>query len=94
MKSLTNFVLFLVLTIFFSFATPIIFVGGLMAGLAMLHMIPGFETLAQICIDSILQFLAAFGNGYPISGVLTIGLACGFVGGLFKVGTGYRYRHL
>lgn len=94
MKSLKNFVLFLLLTVFFSFATPIIFVGILLAGLALLHIIPGFEELAQGCIDSVLQFLAIFGNGYPLSGILTIALTCGFVGGLFQVGTGYRYRHL
>jgi hypothetical protein len=94
MKSLKNFLLFLILTIFFSFATPIIVVGVLLAGLALLHVIPGFEALAQVSIDSVLQFLATFGNGYPISGILTIGLACGFVGGLFQLGTGYRYRHL
>lgn len=94
MKSLKNFLLFLILTIFFSFATPIIVVGILLAGLALIHLIPGFEAIAQGGIDGVLQFLATFGNGYPISGILTIGLTCGFVGGLFQVGTGYRYRHL
>ncbi|MEC4803539.1 MAG: hypothetical protein SAJ12_06960 [Jaaginema sp. PMC 1079.18] len=94
MKSLKYFLLFLFLTVFFSFATPIIFVGVLLAGLALMHIIPGFEEIAQSCINSILQFLAIFGNGYPISGILTIALTCGFVGGIFQVGTGYRYRHL
>lgn len=79
---------------FLSFATPIVFVGGGLAGLALLQHFPGLREIAQLSIDQILQILAVFGSGDPVTGMLAIGLTCGFVGGLFMLCTNYRYRHL
>lgn len=93
MKSLSHFLIFLMLTMLLSFAFPIIFVGGGLASLALLHYLPSFEAIAQFGIERTLQFLAVFGSGCPVAGVLTIGLTCGFVGGLFTLCTNYRYRH-
>jgi len=94
MKTRPHFLLFLTLTMFLSFATPIVFVGGGLAGLALLQHFPGLREIAQLSIDQILQILAVFGSGDPVTGMLAIGLTCGFVGGLFMLCTNYRYRHL
>jgi nitrate/nitrite transporter NarK len=42
----------------------------------------------------ILHFLATFGTGSCLNGLLTIGLTCGFVGALFDIYVYYRYQIL
>jgi hypothetical protein len=94
MRMTSHALLFLILTIFLSFATPILLVGGILASLAILAYLPGADAIALNCINAIVQFLATFGNGCPLSGLFTIGLTCSFVGGLFKLSTYYRYQNL
>lgn len=94
MRMTSHALLFLILTIFLSFAASVLPIAGLLAGLVLLNYIPGAEAIATGGTNSILHFLAIFGNGCPLSGLFAIGLTCSFVGGLFQLYTYYRYQHL
>ncbi|MDB9313759.1 hypothetical protein PN462_11665 [Spirulina sp. CS-785/01] len=87
-----NGFLSLTLTVFFSFASPIILVGMGLLGLWGLSCLPGGEMIATPAIKQVLYFLATFGSGNPVYGSLTIGLAWGLVGGLFNLCTLYRHQ--
>ncbi|WP_199302766.1 hypothetical protein [Oscillatoria sp. FACHB-1406] len=89
----SNALLFLILTVFISFISPIMLIGAMMASLVLLGYIPVAEGLATVGIDAIVQFLATFGSGCPLSGLFAIGLTCAFVGGLFQIYNHYRYQH-
>jgi hypothetical protein len=84
----------LVLTTLFGFTTPIIVVGGTLASLSILGYVPGFSRLGHLGASQLLEFLAIFGNGCPLQGILTIGLTGGVVGGLFDLFNFYRYQTL
>ncbi|MDY6782215.1 MAG: hypothetical protein SW833_06630 [Cyanobacteriota bacterium] len=86
--------LYSILTIFLSFTVPVLSIVGLLASLVMFGYLPGGGAIATSGTNSILQFLATFGNGCPLSGLFAIGLTCSFVGGLFQLCTYYRYQHL
>lgn len=94
MRLTSHALLFLILTAFLSFATPVLLIGGILTSLALFAYIPGAEAIATGSVNAIVQFLAIFGNGCPLSGLLAIGLTCGFVGALFQLCTYYRYQHL
>ncbi|MGC1245716.1 MAG: hypothetical protein WA865_05850 [Spirulinaceae cyanobacterium] len=55
--------------------------------------IPGLAVFGQIFLSTVFKFLATFGNGCPLQGILTIALACSLVGGLFNLYTFYRYQY-
>jgi len=42
----------------------------------------------------LLSFLAVFGTGSPLEGVLVIGMTCSIVGALFDTYAFYRYQSL
>ena len=64
-------------------------------GLAILiSLIPGSIEFGNQAVASILEFLAVFGSGKPVSGVVTLGLACSFVGVLFDLFNIYRFQSL
>ena len=75
----------LLLSLLFSFASPLVLIGGVLALLSGLSHVPGLGEMAITGNRGILDFLAVFGNGYPILGLLTIGLACSLVGGLLEL---------
>jgi hypothetical protein len=75
----------LLLTAFLSFTTPIIFVGGLLACLSVMGYLPTLGSFSHTAISQTLDFLAAFGSGYPVQGTLVIGLTCSVVGGFFDL---------
>jgi disulfide bond formation protein DsbB len=50
--------------------------------------------MTQEIPNDILHFLATFGTGSPLHGLLIIGLTFGFVGGLFDVYVYYRHQVL
>lgn len=64
-----------------------------MASLAILAYIPGTDEVATAGVDAMVQFLATFGSGCPLSGLFAIGLTCAFVGGLFQIYNHHRYQH-
>ena len=94
MRFPSSFLISLILTATISFAIPVAIV-GLVLGLAMIVSItPGFVGFGQQAFGSILEFLATFGTGKPVTGMVTLGLACSFVGILFDLFNTYRYQSL
>lgn len=67
----------------FSFATPILIVGGGLAIAVIVRQLPFLNAIGQVGIDQILEFLAIFGSGNPVRGGLIIGATCSLVGALF-----------
>ena len=94
MITMPNFLRSLLLTALLSFATPILFVGGVLAALSVVSYVPGFALVSQTGETQILTFLATFGSGCPIQGIVTIGLTCSFAGSLFDGFNSYRYQKL
>lgn len=94
MTILVNFLRSLLLTIIFGFTAPILFVGALLASFVLIGYIPGLQDIASAFANLILQFLATFGSGAPIRGLITIALTCSFVAALFDTYVHYRYQIL
>lgn len=94
MSILSHLLRSLALTTFLSFATPILLVSGLLVALSLVGYVPGIALMGQIGASQILQFLAVFGSGYPVQGMLIIGFTCGIVGSLFDLFNFYLYQSL
>ncbi len=75
----------LLLTTFVSFVAPIVAIGTILGVIYAVGSIPGCAAVGHIGIDLILGFLAVFGEGLPIDGIITIALAWAFVGALFEL---------
>ncbi|MDJ0728458.1 MAG: hypothetical protein QNJ33_00535 [Crocosphaera sp.] len=82
----------LLLSVLLSFVTPVLFLGGILGALLAVSYIPGIAVLGEIGQELILSFLSTFGEGYPLQGMLTIGVTCGMVGGLFDIFNFYLYQ--
>ena len=82
----------LILTVLLAFTLPLVGGGGLLGLLLGISYIPGIAALGQVGIESVLHFLAVFGSGYPLLGMLTIGGTCGLVGGVFDVFNFYFFQ--
>jgi hypothetical protein len=87
----SNFLRSLFLAALFSFFAPLLLVSGSLASTWLLTCIPGLEAIGQMPTDMVLGVLSAFGSGCAFQGMLTIGLACGFVGALFDVYVFYSF---
>lgn len=83
MSILALFVRSLLLTTVFSFAAPILLIGGIGACLYTIGYLPGMAAISQAGAEQIWSFLATFGSGQPIQGLVAIGLTCSLVGALF-----------
>jgi hypothetical protein len=94
MSILPSFLRSLLLTIIFSFVTPMFLGGGALGSLFLIGYIPGLQAMAQAIADAILQFLATFGTGNPFRGLVVISLTCASVGALFDTYAFYRYQNL
>lgn len=68
-----------------SFIAPVVLVGGILSALYATSFVPGIAALSQGVAEQILTFLAVFGSGYPIQGILIIGFAFALVGSLFDL---------
>jgi hypothetical protein len=84
----------LVLTGIFSFLIPIVFIGLILATLALLGHIPHLEIVGIEGVEHILRFLAVFGSGSALRGVIVISSASTLVGVLFDAYALYRYQSL
>ncbi|ELR97666.1 hypothetical protein [Gloeocapsa sp. PCC 73106] len=82
----------LLLTTAFTFSVPIVLTGALFGLLVLVGHVPGCDWLATNGAAQIVGFLSVFGSGYPLQGVIIIGFAFGFVGGLFDLFNFYRYQ--
>lgn len=89
---LSNFLRSLSLTIVLSFFAPIVLVAVLLATLSGIGCIPGFESAGEAGIAQLWEFLATFGTGCPVRGLMVIGCTCSLVGALFDTYAFYRYQ--
>ncbi len=80
------------LTIIFSFITPLVMMGSGLLGLRLLGWVPGLAALSQTGVQLSLTFLATFGTGDSLQGVIVIGTTCAVVGALFDIF--YRQQNL
>jgi hypothetical protein len=94
MTTFSNFFRSLVLTTIFSFLVPVFLVGGILLILCLFSYIYGLKTIISGVFLQIFHFLATFGSGSPLNGLLTISLTCGFVGSLFDIYVYYRHQIL
>ncbi|BAY14407.1 hypothetical protein NIES2109_42550 [Nostoc sp. HK-01] len=94
MTFLLNFLRSLLVTVVFSFVAPIFLVGGILLLLSVLGYMPGLQTVTETSATGILHFLAIFGSGTPLRGMLIIGLTWSFVGALFDTYAYYRCQIL
>ncbi|MBW4668628.1 MAG: hypothetical protein KME60_14675 [Cyanomargarita calcarea GSE-NOS-MK-12-04C] len=90
MAIFTNFLRSLLLTIIFSFVAPMFIVGGLLLTASLIGYIPNQQGISEAIAWRVMQFLATFGSGIPLHGILVISLTCGFVGALFDMYAYYR----
>lgn len=73
-----------------SFSVPVLLLAGVLVNLILLGYVPGFEAMAEFGLEQIYTFLATFGNGQPLEGILIIGLVCSLVGSLFDTYVFYQ----
>ncbi|WP_422661965.1 hypothetical protein [Pannus brasiliensis] len=82
----------LLFTTLLSFLTPVLLVGASLTALCVTSYLPGFSFISQTGSDQILEFLTIFGSGYPVQGMLTIGITFALVGSLFDLFNFYVYQ--
>jgi hypothetical protein len=75
----------LVLSTLLSFIAPLLLVGGILTTLYATSFVPGIAHLSHTVASQILTFLAVFGSGYPVQGILIICFAFALVGSLFDL---------
>ncbi|MDJ1184854.1 hypothetical protein [Roseofilum casamattae] len=90
MNFLLIFIRSLCLAVLLSFVTPWVVVGGIMLSLDLGTQIPGLTALSQEWENCIWHFLAVFGNGEPLEGLLVLGVTCSIVGAMFDAFAFYR----
>lgn len=94
MSILPNFLRSLLLTMIFSFITPTLIIGGGLLIVLFLGYIPGLQAVGSAIAIAMTQFLATFGSGSAIHGLVVIGFTCSVVGALFDTYAFYRYQNL
>lgn len=77
-----------------SFTAPVMLIASLLGFLNLTSYVPGFLEVSDRTISCILDFLAVFGDGKPIQGVITLGLAVSIAGILLDLLNIYRYQSL
>jgi hypothetical protein len=91
MSLITSFFRSLLVTVVFSFVAPMAVVGALLVTLSLIGYVPGLQELTAAMTNPILQFLATFGSGNSLHGLVVIASTCSFVGVLFDTYVHYRY---
>lgn len=94
MTVFTNFLRSLLLTMFFSFAAPMLLVGSVVFLLPLIGHLPALQAATEASAARIMHFLAIFGSGTPLHGLLIISSTCSFVGALFDIYAYYRCQIL
>ncbi|WP_421658264.1 hypothetical protein [Leptothermofonsia sp. ETS-13] len=94
MMTLPTFLRSLLLTGALSFAAPIVLIGTVLISFYVVGQVPFIDAFSQAGVTQILNFLAVFGNGDAVEGMLIIGLTCSLVGALFDTYAFYRHQNL
>jgi hypothetical protein len=84
----------LLITGIFSFLTPVLFIGIILATLFTVGHFPPLEVVGTVGIEQVLHFLSIFGSGSALAGVVVISTTGSLVGMLFDAYTFYRYQNL
>jgi hypothetical protein len=92
MNVIFNFLRSLLLASFLSFVAPTLLLGGVLVSLSLLCYIPNLGRFCQLGLGLVFDFLATFGNGQPLEGLLIIGLTCGLVGAIFDAYVFYQHQ--
>jgi hypothetical protein len=77
-----------------SFVAPILVMGSFFLLCFSVSYLPVLETIGSCGSQMLIDFLAVFGTGYPLQGVLVISLTCALVGGLFDLFNFYCYQNM
>ena len=77
-----------------SFSALAMIVGCTLGFLTFISYLPGFLEVGSLATNSVLNFLAVFGNGKPIEGIITLGLTLSIVAILLDILNFYRYQSL
>ncbi|MEY2858827.1 MAG: hypothetical protein RLZZ74_3140 [Cyanobacteriota bacterium] len=77
-----------------SFALPVVLFGSVLGFLTLTSYVPGFLALSNQGTLYMLNFLAVFGDGKPIQGIITLGVTVSIAGILLDVLNFYRYQSL
>jgi hypothetical protein len=93
-KIVLSFLISISLAALFSFAAPVILVGTILGFLLIISYLPGLAILGNAGAIQVLEFLAVFGSGKPVDGILTLGLTVSIVGILLDILNFYRYQIL
>ena len=93
MRIISSLFVSLLLTTTISFAIPALIIGAIFAILLILGYVPGFIWLGHCGVDRVLDFLAVFGTGNPLEGLMILGFAFALVGMLFDLFIFYLYRY-
>lgn len=91
---MSNLFLSLFLTALISFAAPVLLIGTVLGLLILTSYVPGFLLVSEQGMLHILNFLAVFGDGKPVQGVLTLGITVSIVGILLDILNFYHYQSL
>ena len=91
---MSNLFVSLSLAGFMSFAATVLFIGCAIAIIGIVGYVPGFWELSNQITLQIVDFLATFGNGKPLQGIVTLGLTLSIVGILLDLLNVYRYQSL
>ncbi|MES1021844.1 hypothetical protein ABN584_02925 [Gloeocapsa sp. BRSZ] len=94
MSILSNFLRSLLLSIILSFIVPMLIIGAVLVSTSIVGYIPGLHGISQAIANQVLVFLATFGSGSPVDGLLVISMTCSLVGALFDTYAFYRYQNL
>ena len=91
---MSNFFVSLFLAAFVSFAAPVMLIAGVLGFLIVTSHIPGFLEVSNQGMSYVWDFLAVFGDGKPLQGVITIGITVSIAGILLDILNFYRYQSL
>ena len=94
MRVASSLIVSLILTTIISFVIPVAIVGLILGVATLISLIPGLTIFGHQAVNCIVEFLAVFGTGNPLSGVITLGLVSSFVGALFDLFNIYRFQSL
>lgn len=75
-----------------SFATPVVLIGSVLGFLNLTGYVPGFEEISNLGVLHLLDFLAVFGDGKPLQGIVTLGITVSIAGILLDLLNFYRYQ--
>ena len=74
------------------FIIPVMLLGAILGFLNITSYVPGFWEVNNQATVYILNFLAVFGSGKPLQGLITLGLTVSIVGVLLDISNFYRYQ--